>query len=398
MDPVIFFFLSPLFYSIDGDPFRAYEVVTVALIIFLLFNQRIIFKTKAYDIVVVLLFSIFLLFQCLYLIDDGSLFLGLKFFTVTIAAFFPFWLLRSVHWRYENLEITLERCVKLLFWITTVSIFSSFFLGIGERHNLGILGYRAFGFLGDSFSPVVVFLLLFFAFQGSKFHTLTCVLILLMMEAKAAIIMAVVSFALYFLVYRTDRVRNVTLSLLGFLFLLPFISLLPIGFESVSNIVPNVEYTLANRSISYALGVQYFLDNPIFGIGINQGLDRVYEDSTFYAQSELIDSYYAVFQVHNAYLRILSETGLIGFSLMMLLVIFWIKNALKSLKISNSIPKSSTQSMIFASSIYVIVFLVSYQTTGWFIGGHPQLTWLLMFSTLSMILADRKRKAIVQVQ
>lgn len=388
---VIFFFLSPLFYSFDGDPFRAYEVVTVALIIFLFFIRSVIFKTKVFDIILVIFFSIFLLLQCFYLIDEGSLFLGLKFLITTIAVFFPFWLLRSVHWRFENLEIDIEKGIEILFWITTVSIFSSFFFGIGEIYTPGLLGYRAFGYLGDSFSPVVVFLLLFFAFQGSKLRTITCILILLMMEAKAAMLMAVFCFSLYFFIIQKNKSRFLSLSLIGFVALLPIIFLLPSLFEISSILFPNLEYTFSNRTISFAVGIQYFLENPIFGIGINQGLNRVHEDSNLYAQLELIDSYYQVYQVQNAYLRVLSETGLIGFSLMISLIIFWLINALKSLKIANSITKSSSQSMIYASSIYLIGFVIIYQSTGWFIAGHPQLTWLLMFSTLSMILAERKR-------
>ena len=47
--------------------------------------------------------------------------------------------------------------------------------------------------------------------------------------------------------------------------------------------------------------------------------------------------------------------------------------------------------MILAGALWVIGFVSVYQTTGWFVAGHTQLTWLIMFSTLSLVFADRKR-------
>jgi hypothetical protein len=39
--------------------------------------------------------------------------------------------------------------------------------------------------------------------------------------------------------------------------------------------------------------------------------------------------------------------------------------------------------------LWVISFLLFYQTTGWFEAGHPQLSWLLLFSTLSRVFSRR---------
>jgi O-antigen ligase len=390
MSPLMFLFLSPLIYSIDGDPYRAYEVVFVSLIIFLMFIRSSIFKTTFLDILAMVLFSALLIIQQFFL-DNGNPFLGIKFFITTIAAFVPFWLIRSVHWRYHNVERIFERSIKFLFWLASISILLSFFTGMGERYTGGIAGYRAFGYMGDSFSAVMVFLLLFYALEGSKFHTAMCIIVIVMMGGKAAILMLIFCFIIYWLFVKKSIVYK--------FFGLASIMLVPMLIGLIMNALPLIELSIANRIISYELGVQYFLESPIYGIGINQGLERVGYDSVDLAKVKGIDSYFEVHQVQNAYLRTLSETGLIGFSLMMLVVYFWTVSALKSIRFARLLPKSSERSMIYAGGIWVIGFVAVYQSTGWFLAGHPQLSWLLMFSTLSIILADRKRvdrKSVIQ--
>ena len=382
--PIIFFFLSPLIYSIDGDPYRTLEVLSVALLSLILFIRRTIYKTFILDIISMFLFSGFLIVQQFF-IGSGDLGFGINFFIVFIAAFAPFWMLRSTHWYYRDFEGDLTKGINLLFWIAFLSISVSFVTGMGERYNGGIAGYRAFGFLGDSFSAVIVFLILFYMINNYKYYAFISGLVLIMMGGKTAIVMVVFCMTLYLLFIKKSATSKVLGVALG-----TCLVTLPLVLGVIVSNLQNVEFSMMNRMISYKLGIEYFLENPVFGIGINQGLGRSRYDAISLAEAEGITNYFPVYQVQNAFLRTLSETGLIGFSLMLMFVYFLLSRAVKSIRSAMLLPESIERNIIFAAGLWVIGFVCVYQTTGWFLAGHPQLTWLLMFSTISIILAERK--------
>ena len=382
--PIIFFFLSPLIYSIDGDPYRTLEVLSVALLSLILFIRRTIYKTFILDIISVFLYSGFLIVQQFF-IGSGDLGYGINFFIVFIAAFAPFWMLRSTHWNYPGLERGLTKGINLLFWIAFLSISVSFVTGMGERYNGGIAGYRAFGFLGDSFSAVMVFLILFYMINNYKYYAFISGLVLIMMGGKTAIVMVVFCMTLYLLFIKKSATSKVLGVALG-----TCLVTLPLVLGVIVSNLQNVEFSMMNRMISYKLGIEYFLENPVFGIGINQGLGRSRYDAISLAEAEGITNYFPVYQVQNAFLRTLSETGLIGFSLMLMFVYFLLSRAVKSIRSAMLLPESIERNIIFAAGLWVIGFVCVYQTTGWFVAGHPQLTWLLMFSTISIVLAERK--------
>ena len=382
--PIIFFFLSPLIYSIDGDPYRTLEVLSVTLLSLILFIRRTIYKTFILDIISMFLFSGFLIVQQFF-IGSGDLGFGINFFIVFIAAFAPFWMLRSTHWYYRDLEGDLTKGINLLFWIAFLSISVSFFTGMGERYNGGIAGYRAFGFLGDSFSAVMVFLILFYMINNYKYYAFMSGLVLIIMGGKTAIVMVVFCMTLYLLFIKKSATSKVLGVALG-----TCLVTVPLVLGVIVSNLQNVEFSMMNRLISYKLGIEYFLESPVFGIGINQGLGRSRYDAISLAEAEGITNYFPVYQVQNAFLRTLSETGLIGFSLMLMFVYFLSSRAVKSIRSAMLLPESIERSIIFAAGLWVIGFVCVYQTTGWFVAGHPQLTWLLMFSTISIVLAERK--------
>jgi O-antigen ligase len=384
-NPIMYFFLSPLIYSVDGDPYRTYEVLLVAVLFPLLFIRGTIHKTYLLDIISVFLFSGFLIIQQ-FLVSTGDVVFGINFFIIFIAAFTPFWMLRSVHWHYPGLERGLKNGINLLFWIAFLSISLSFFTGMGERYSGGIVGYRAFGFLGDAFSAVMAFLLLFYIINGSRYYAFMSGITILMMGAKTSILMVIFCIALYSLFIKKSLSHKV-LGLAGVACLVS----LPYFLDWLLDNLQNLEFSMMNRLISYQLGIDYFLESPIFGIGINQGLGRAADEAKLIAEALDIVKYFPVFQVQNPYLRVLSETGLIGFSLFLILVCFLVTRAIKSIRFAILLPKSIERSIILAGALWVIGFVCVYQTTGWFVPGHPQLTWLLMFSTLSIILVERKQ-------
>jgi O-antigen ligase len=382
----ITFFLSPLAYSQDGDSLRAYWVVLIALVFTGLFLRPRIRSIEKFEPGVVLIYSFMLIIQQM-IIAEGDLIFGLKFFVATVAAFFPFWILRSTHCYVLDVVTLLRRSIDILFFIVVLQIFSSFFFGFGERYVGGVLGFRAFGIFGDSFTPVITFLLLYFWLDRKWIYTTLALACLLMTGGKMGIFMAVAMFAIYFSLFSRSAVKP--LFLITGMLALGATLVNPFWVIDIFSGIENFEFALNNRLFSFQVGWTYFQDNPILGIGINEGLNRVREDTDLLADSLRIVNYFSVGQVHNAYLRTLSETGLIGFCLLLMLVFYWVRGAVRALRVSRSLPMCLERTFLIAAGIWVICFVLVYQTTGWFENGHPQLAWLLMLSTFNSIILER---------
>ncbi len=378
-----FFFLTPLLYSIDIGPYWQYEVLLVAFVVTVMFMRSRIARESYLDVGLVLLYALHLIVQQFF-IDQGNVTFGIQFFIATLIAYIPFWVVRGTHWHIRDLTLGFRTGIHALFWITFLSIVSSYFLGIGERYPSGIAGYRAFGYLGDSFTPVIVFLLLYFVFERRYLFVGLCFGTLLMTGGKAALMLSVVSLAIYvILLSRSTLIRMLAVLTTGLL------TLLSINLSNLSWLDAKFEYSLNNRLFSIQIGLEYFRENPIFGIGINQALDRISYDVDRLAASLQTTAYYPVYKISNAYVSALAETGIVGFAFLILLALFWIVRAVRSARIALKLPLSAERSIILAGSLWTIAFLTTYQTTGWFLSGHPQLSWLLMFSTVSYILSQR---------
>ena len=384
------FFLTPLIYSYDGDPYRAYEVLLVAIVAFFAFVRSRVSRIQLTDVIAVTAYSFSLLVQQLFL-ANGSVLFGTKFMVGTLSAAFPHWILRGTHWSHKGVAVGIRNGIYILFWIAFISIVTSFFAGVGERYiGVGFLGSRAFGYLGDSFSPIVVFLVLFFLCERKLVYGGACLTLLMMTGGKAALILAFVAG----LIYVIFVLRSVVISVLSMISLAFFAVFEPARVYLFEIFFSEAEYSFYNRILSFEVGWNYFWENPIFGIGVNGALRRISEDVSFYAESVGNFTYYQVSTVHNAYLSTLAETGIIGFLFLMALVLFWIVTSIRVIRIARLLPYCVERSVMLAAAVWIIAFLISYQTTSWFFSGHPQLAWILMFSTVEIILAERVLKNI----
>lgn len=379
----LLFFLTPLVYSMDGDPFRAYEVVLIGILFSILFLRARMKKIGLFEIVALSAYSFFLILQQFF-IPSGNLFFGIKFMIATIMAFFPFWVLRSSHWHRTDILTPVARAIDVLCIISVLNFFSSFAFGIGERSIGGFLGYRAFGFMGDSFTPVLIFLFLYYFLEKRWVFFTLSLACLLMTGGKTGIIMAGGTVAVYFLFVSNSAITR-------FLFLVATLILfvLPVGIEDSIQNVRNFQFSLNNRLLSFQVGWEYFRENPVFGIGINQGLGSVGNDVQTLARSLGLVEYFPVNQIHNAFLRALAETGVIGFGFLALLAVYWVREGISAVLCARELPQCRERNFLAAAGIWTICFVLGYQTTGWFLHGHPQLAWLLMLSTYASIITKR---------
>ena len=352
----------------------------VAMLSIALFGRSRISSSILPDVFLVVGYSSLLVIQQFF-IPGGTFNFGLNFFVATVAAFMPCWMIRTTERYCPHITKPIQSGIMVLFWVAFLSIATSFLFGIGERYaNGGILGARAFGLLGDSFSPVNVFLVLFFIFNRQFTFAAMVVVLMLMTGGKSALLMLIISLMLHIFFVSRSVVAKIFLAV-GMLILALF------QFEMVDilNSVQNFQFSFNNRLFSIEVGLNYFRENPWFGIGINQALHRIGDDVDALARQLGETQYFPVYQIHNAYIRSLAETGAIGFMCLAGLVLFWVSKSVGAIRVARGVPRSVERSITLASSYWIISFTLAYQSTGWFLSGHPQLAWLLIFFTFSTL-------------
>lgn len=125
--------------------------------------------------------------------------------------------------------------------------------------------------------------------------------------------------------------------------------------ETINGIM-NGEDITNGRSKLYAYAVQKFIENPIFGIGWGQFKVMVVGAVTF--ETEL--------DVHNIYLQLLCETGIVGavaaITPMIVFLVMTIKLVLKSRKLN--IPLFSADKQVLLYSLGYQLFFLTYGITG----------------------------------
>ena len=390
----VFFFLlilSPLLYSFDGDDLREEKVIAVAILAVLYFlmisKKQSIYGKK--EIIIIGLFSFMAVLQQFFIVN-GSVVYGVKYAITLLSSFIPYWIARTLGTEPTN-DIKFEKsaiiAIMTLFLITTTTIFLSYLLGWGEVHQQSGDSIRAFGWLGDSFTPVIVFLILI-SFLLKNYLMLSMALIaLLMTGGKAAIGMLILSPILF--VFSAFSTRIKIMLVVFYLSLLFLLTLYATPIIELISENPRYEASYNTRILSIYIGLEYFYDNPVFGVGVIQSMKGIETDVIALAREMRIVYFYQVTQIHNTIIRIAAEVGVFGLVLLLYFYYIVLKNAFFLIKNGKNMPNTRSRYIVLASSVWVVSFILVYQTTGWFEPGHPQLSWLLTFSTLSEVFYRR---------
>lgn len=390
-----FFFLlvlSNLLLSLTALEWREEIVVAVAAVA-LLFAiaemQRNLVISNISEIVVVVLFATLAIAQQ-YFLDGGALEFGIKWSLTFLATFVPYWIARSLgRMRVPGLERTVTSAIGLLFIITTTTIVTSYLFDKGEVHVQPSGVTRAFGWLGDSFSPVLVFFIIYYLFRKQYVIAVFGMVVLLMTFAKTALLMLILSPVVFVFAAAPMRAK-VALSSLYFVVLFGVIAFAGPIFEQMSNLF-QLDYSYYTRLLSIYSGLDYFFSAPLTGIGINQSLLFIDSDAREHAKSMGIGSYFDVLHIDNSIVRVAAETGLVGLVLLFVFLYRMLHAAFRALRAGGEIVDPCERAIVLASSLWVMGFILFYQTTGWFEAAHPQLGWLLLFSMLADVFYRRSR-------
>ncbi len=379
---------TPLVYSFDGDPYRAYEVMVVGMLYLMvalpdLFRLRVWQRAGTLSLLGICL----LILVQPALVPAVSLVYNMKIATVLLFSFLPTLYLSNLNRPSRADELRyLSNALRIVFYLAASSLAISAVTGLGEVYTEGGSSQRrVFAWLGDGFAPVMVFFFYYHVFAKKPVGALiSAACVILLMQAKMATGMAVLGYLTYLFIIARQRTRLLLLAatVAGVALLPPLVGRLTDGLH-------NFDYSLNNRLFSFNAGVEFFLSSPWFGVGANQ-TSTILKNSSTESEKELGEAgipFYEVFQIHNAFLSTLAELGITGFTLLLVFCGVVVRRSWRNIRHVHLHASGQRGALISAFGLWLISFIVFYQTTGWFGFGNPQLAWLICFFTLMNFLS-----------
>jgi O-antigen ligase len=142
----------------------------------------------------------------------------------------------------------------------------------------------------------------------------------------------------------------------------------------LASIFDTNSWTIVERFRLWKTGYLMFKDHPIIGVGNGNYLSRYNEYIKRYPE---LDIGWEKFSVHNSYLKVLSETGILGFAPFILVVFFFVKEIIHIWKNGrNDISKNialaflcSIASYLFQNISNNLFFIPQVNALYWIIGG-----------------------------
>lgn len=165
---------------------------------------------------------------------------------------------------------------------------------------------------------------------------------------------------LLFFIYRNRvnfQIKNVLLIITGILIVSCLFLLTPLGdmfFKS------DVDIQIQNRELHYLLALGCYNDSPLFGVGLNNHVNYIYNDLNTSLIGGNIGLFFLTNPVHNSHLIILAETGLIGFSLW---CYYFVSRIYRSFRYC--ITKNNAINILNFSFGGILIVYMLYGMTGW---------------------------------
>lgn len=220
---------------------------------------------------------------------------------------------------------------------------------------------------------------------------------LLLTGKRAHLVFMIISLCLVYLIYNYKKVGRSTIKLIVLLNIFILIYLI------ISIFIPNIlvvyerlfnsDYsTLGGRAQLYEEAIKLFRESPIIGNGWGG-----YKNYVQYTVGANYSSEYAKMNTHNIYLQLLCETGVIGFSAFVGLIIYNLRKAIKIIKklvILNYVPKTFIVNALVL--LFIQIFFVLYGFTGNPLYDAPMyMPYMLSCAGISSIIYEMMKKNIM---
>jgi O-antigen ligase len=278
----------------------------------------------------------------------------------------------------KNIEFIIKFWLVLVLLVSFDTIYQYFFLQ--NIFGLPIRGTRPSGVFGKelvvgAFIAYISVPIIFYYFN--KFHNLNLKgkflysLIYLFLFTTVALTGERLSFLIFFVssiiifIFNTSFKKSIILSMTLFIFLMTIYfnsSSFNSRVKDFSNILGNFYDSSYGRL--WESGYLLFEKNKIFGVGLKNY--RVDCDNQIDPRPESIPQFCSS-HPHNFFLEILSETGLVGFSIFFIFfvhLIFYLKDKIKSLKNDEFFKKYS--SLLYGNILILLIYVWPLKTSGSF--------------------------------
>ncbi len=360
-----------------------------------------------------------------FLDSRGSAVFGGKVSVLWLASFSGLFAISIMLIRANNWKV-LERAFNAFELFVVLQLFASFFLGLGEIHSYRDGSVRAMGFLSDSISPILGFFVVKNALLYKPFRTWLSAFVLAIAGGKMALGVTLVA-GMLILALGKRHAFAVLILLLAHVTAYVGIEVcfaleLPRNKYYESKTIPspaswplkdnggpswedrsdkeNVlkrypisrmgQLTLhlveagSNRFLSFIVAAEIIKQQPLIGVGFTRSNGYIsyvrshdlFGVNKYFTNPQLLWS--NVRSIHNAWLRVTAELGIIGLALFLLFCVGMILVFLKVLAWGRSLPRVTDHALPIAAASWGLSFIVVNQTVGWMTLGHPQLLWLLI--------------------
>ena len=309
-------------------------------------------------------------------IDDS------KILFQAIQALLPvslFFVMRDWSARYFSLR-SLDIAIALLSLVAVSSVYLEF-LGFTAIESYGM---RYFGFLGDSVAWILGMTLAYYFLRGNFLASAFLIIALALTQSRSPILIFFLSLALSIYYFFNFGQVTLRISIRSFIFISGFFAFILLAHTLAEAYISTIIDRIADTSLSdsdraitslYTLSV--FYKDILWGSGFNS-------HNYYYALSgyDRSNSFGLIETPSSTWLQILSDSGLIGFSMFLLVVIgacgfcFSLKSIKKLLD-----PKSYKQLSAFAC--WIVPFILFNQTAAWLIPGS--LLSPLFFASLGVV-------------
>ena len=401
----IYFFLIQ-FNSIGGIDFlKEYKSFASYYILIPLIIITMVIKPMSVRILNIILIVNFIFFLNFITNFFNEQFISFVFFKQLLAVNLLLFSVNTIHSLYKN---NIDEFLKLLFKASKISfaVLLIYILFIqapfiyGEILPLGKIvklitelnisthfeNRRVYGFSAEpSFLSVYLILItpLFIYFLKSRNNGISLFLLFmffsflfLVIQSRLGYVLFLGQIIIYFYFYSRCNIKFIKTFITLIISLLIFV-VLSINF--LFNFENNLHYfSNIQRINSLLTGMQVFYDNPVFGIGWGQfkyyyEAYVVYFHDSFNLKQALVNHETSDIIIHNFYIRLLADLGLVGFVSFVLLFIYFplkkivnIKNnidlkfLLTSYFVSNIILFNSVQSLKFELTIIFLSLIFIY--------------------------------------
>ena len=368
---LLLFSISPVLYIFEGS-IRIYLSLFIALTFLLSFPKFKIFISDR--------FSFWTLFYCLLFLLQYQI-IGNESFTIALSSalglylmFIPFQIIiKNFNYKPKIIKKIWDKFILFFIVITSTSILSARFFGVGTIFESVEKGNRYFGFMPDSASPIIVFLLLYLIVNKKWIKALILFSLFILLQAKAAIMLFVACIISYLLfpVFRKNKIRTVII----FILLLISTDLFIKNYTTITENFHNYEYSYNNRVLMITSAWDLFSSNYITGMSSGQ-IEK--ELPTVMYQKSADNYYYNSRRIYNPILHAAASLGFLGLISFLFIYFDIIKKAISSIKSSNSSLDIWHERQIFIISIFLLNYIVFYQGVNWFYHGEIQYAFLLV--------------------